>query len=290
MGADVSLSLANNYPVALTIPPLSFDILVSNCADVDEPYIRLADATTGIIRVEPHTDVGVDVGGIVRELPQSLLQACPGSHKSPLDLLLGGYIHGNDSTLFIRGSTSPSPGTPEWIAALMASVTVPVPFPGHTFDKLIKNFSLTDTQFKFPGIFSDPDANPTISGNIIVVAGLPREMNFGINVTRVRATSDVLYRNKKLGELNLQKWQTAQSKRIESSDEENADLEIQSKINDAPLEVTDDEVLQDVLSEYFIGGAIDFKIVALVDVELSTVLGEVVVKGLPAQGVVPVKR
>lgn len=291
MAADVSLSLVNSYPIMLTIPPLSFDILVSNCAaGVDEPYIRLADATTDIIHVEPHANIGVDVGGIVRELPQSLLQACPGSHKSPLDLLLRDYIHGNDTTIFVRGSSSPSPDTPEWISALMASVTVPVPFPGHTFDKLIKNFSLTDTKFKFPGIFSDPDANPTVSGNIVVVAGLPKEMNFGINVTRVRATSHVLYKNKQLGELNLKDWQPAKSNRIEIGDGENADLKVESKINEAPLEVTDDDVLQDILSQYFIGGPIDLKIVALVDVEISTVLGKLVVKSLPAEGVVPVKR
>jgi hypothetical protein len=291
MAADVSISLVNSYPIALTIPPLSFDILVSNCAaGVDEPYIRLADATTGVIHVKPHTDVAVDVGGIVRELPQSLVQTCPGSHKSPLDLLLHDYIHGNDSTIFVRGSTSPSPDTPEWISALMASVTVPVPFPGHTFDKLIKNFSLTDTKFKFPGIFSDPDANPTVSGNVVVIAGLPKEMNFGINVTSVRATSHVLYKNKELGELNIKEWQPAESKRIEPKKGENADLKIESRITEAPLEVTDDEVLQDILSQYFIGGPVDLKIVALVDVRISTVLGEIEVKSLPAEGLVPVKR
>ena len=291
MAADVSLSLVNSYPIALTIPPLSFDILVSNCAaGIDGPYILLADATTGVINVEPRADVVVAVGGIVRSLPESLLQACPGSHKSPLDLLLRDYIHGNDTTIFVRGSSSPSPDTPAWISALMASVTVPVPFPGHTFDKLIKNFSLTDTNFKFPGIFSDPDANPTISGTVVVVAGLPQEMNFGINVTSVRATSHVFYKNKELGELNIKHWQPAESMRIESQNGGNADLKIQSQITDAPLEVTDEDVLQDILSQYFIGGPVDLKLVALVDARISTVLGEIEVKSLPAEGIFPVKR
>src|SRR4051794_25815077 len=154
MGADVSLSLVNSYPISLEIPPLGFDILVRNCDN--EPYIRLADAMTGVVEVKPYSNIGVDVGGIVRELPESLVQNCSGTTTSPLDLLLSDYIHGNDTTIFVRGSSQPSPDTPEWIAAIMASLTVPVPFPGHTFDKLIKNFSLTDTKFKFPGIFSNP--------------------------------------------------------------------------------------------------------------------------------------
>lgn len=291
MAADVSLSLVNSYPIALTIPPLSFDILVPNC-NIDGPLIRLADAITGAIQVRPYSDVGVDVGGIVRELPKPLTHACPGPGEpsTPLDLLLGKYIHGNDTTVYVRGSSTPSPDTPDWISALISSVTVPVPFPGHSFDKLIKNFTLTDTKFKFPGIFTNPDESPTISGNIGVIAGLPKEMNFGINVTGVKAKSEVYYKKQKLGNLDLDKWQPAESERLEPTDEGNAMLKIQSKITEAPLDITDDTVLQDILAQYFIGGPINLHIVALVDVQISTVLGDLEVKRLPAEGVFPVKR
>jgi len=288
MGADVSLSLVNSYPISLEIPPLGFDILVQNCDN--EPYIRLADAMTGIVEVKPYSNVGVDVGGVVRELPESLLQNCSGTTSSPLDLLLSDYIHGNDTTIFVRGSSQPSPDTPEWIAAIMASLRVPVPFPGHSFDKLIKNFSMTDTKFKFPGIFSNPDEDPTISGNIVVIAGLPKEMNFGINVTAVQATSNVFYKGKKLGVLNTDGFQPAKSEQIESTNGEAADLKIQSKMKQVPLKITSDEVLQQILAQYFIGGPIELKVVALVDVKIDTVLGELIVKELPAEGVVPVKR
>lgn len=291
MAADVSLSVTNKYPVKFRIPPLGFDILVPNCG-VNEPYIRLADATTDAINVEPRADFTVDVGGVVRELPESLIQTCPNSHSSPLDLLLGDYLHGNDTTMFVRGSSSPRPDTPEWIAAMLASVTVPVPFPGRTFDKLIKNFSLTDTHFSLPGPFADPeDSDPTVSGNIVVIAAIPHEMNFGINVTSVRATADVFYNGDKLGELNLKEWQAAESKRVESKDGEDAALKIQSEIKKAPLKITDEDVFTDVLQEYLLGGrAVMLKIVALVDAEISTILGELIIKDVPAEGIVPVKR
>ena len=292
MAADVSLALTNSYPVKLTIPPLGFDILVENCNSNDN-YIKLADATTGTIDVEPYSDVKVDVGGIVREIPKTLVQACPHSRDSPLDLLLGKYIHGNNTTIFVRGSSSPDTDTPEWITKIISSVTVPVPFPGHSFDKVIKEFSLTDTEFFLPDSSAKPgsdEENPQISGTIVVTAGLPKEMNFGINVTRVRANADVFYKGKKLGVLNLHKWQKAQSERIEPKDGEDAALRIKSRIEHAPLNVTDDDVLTDILMSLFIGNRITLKVVALVDVEVSTVLGEFVVKKLPAEGVVPVKR
>lgn len=288
MGADVSLSLMNIYPIALEIPPLSFDILVSNCGRQD-PYIRLADATTDFIKIAPYSDVHVDVGGIVRELPKTLKEACPNSKSSPLDVLLSDYIHGNDTTIYVRGSNFPSPETPEWISAIMSSVTVPVPFPGHTFNKLIKSFTLEDSKFTFPSFFANPDEEPTVSGIVVVAAGLPKEMNFGVNVTKVRATADVFYKKKQLGVLDLNQWQNASSILVKSRDGEPDHLNIQSRIDRAPLHITDSDVLNSLIWKYASGDRIDLNIVAAVGVTIETVLGELIVKDLPAEGVFPVK-
>ena len=292
MAADVSLSLVNSYPIKLTIPPLGFDILVPSCG-VDDPYIRLADATTGVINVEPNSDVTVDVEGIVRELPKRLVQTCPHNDSSPLDLLLGQYIHGHDTTIFVRGSNAPDGDTPEWISKFVSSLTVPVPFPGHTFDKLIKNFTLANAKFNLPSPFPQPGSdedNPRISGDIIVTAGLPKEMNFEINVTRVQARADVFFKGDKLGVLNLKKWQEANSTRIDPENGEGALLKIESRMQDVPLVITDDDVFTDVLQAYLFGSKLKLKVEGLVDVEVSTVLGKFIIKDMPAEGAIPIKR
>ncbi|CAL3967394.1 unnamed protein product [Diplocarpon coronariae] len=291
MAADVSLSLANKYPVKLTIPPLGFNILVQSC-NADEDYISLADAMTGIIDISPYSDVTIIVSGTVRDLPKNFVQTCPHSHDSPLDLLLGNYVHGNETTIFVRGSNALDSDTPDWITKIISSVTVPVPFPGHSFDKVLKEFSLTDTKFFLPDSSARPgsdNSNPQISGTIVVTAGLPKEMNFGINVTRVRANTDVFYKGNKLGILNLHNWQNAQSERLEPKDGDLGALKIQSRIEKAPLIVTDDDVLTDILMELLLGSRIELKVKALVDVEVSTVIGDFVIKKLPAEGVFPVK-
>ncbi|TVY49999.1 hypothetical protein LOCC1_G000128 [Lachnellula occidentalis] len=291
MAADVSLSIVNSYPVKFTVPPLGFDILVPNCG-VDDPYIRLADATTGTINIQPNSEVDVEVGGLVRELPKPLVNACPDSKPSPLDALLGHYIKGKDTTIFVRGSEAPDGDTPEWITKLISSVTVPVPFPGRTFDHLIKNFSLTDTHFSLPDPSAEPgtdEENPQISGQVLVIANLPKEMNFGINVTGVQAHAEVYYKNHKLGNLKLHK-SAAKSERIEPVDGEAASLKIESKIKNAPLEITDEGVFSDVIQAIIFGGSgVMLNVKALVDVTVSTVLGELVIKKLPAEGVIPVK-
>jgi hypothetical protein len=123
-----------------------------------------------------------------------------------------------------------------------------------------------------------------------VTAALPKEMNFGINVTRVRANADVFYKKEKLGVLNLHKWQAAESERLIPKDGDGAAIKIRSRINNAPLNITDKDVFSDVISAMFMGQGVILKIEAVVDIEVSTVLGKLVIKGMPAEGVVPVKR
>lgn len=293
VAAEVSITAFNSFPIEVDVPPLGFDIYVPNCGLYD-PYILVADAVTDPIGVRPRSDVIANVHGLVRELPDSLTRICPNSGSSPLDALLKDYLNGKAATVFVRGKKRPGLDIPDWLEAILASVDVPVPFPGRTFDGLIRNFSLTDTHFTLPDPMADPDdpeANPKVSGNIEVIAGLPSDMNFDINVTNVRASADVFYHKKKLGELDIRHWQAANSTKTSPTKEHDAELRIQSIIKNAPINVTDGDVLSDVIQTLFFGGKdvlLDIK--ALVDVKIHTPLGDLVLKDLPAEGKIPVKR
>lgn len=293
MAADVSLTVTNDFPVTFTVPPLKFNILTRDCSP-EQPYILLADATTAEIEVKPKQDVHVDVGGVIRELPNTLITACPDTKKSPLDLLLGGYINGDETILYVQGSDSSSFDTPEWITKLLSSIIVPLPFPGHTFDGLIRDFSLADVHFGLPDPFAAPDSpksQPRLSATVKALINLPKEMNFPINVGRVRADADVYYHKEKLGTLNLRKWQKANSTRIEPDGETSAGLAIASIVRNAPLNVTDDGVFADLVEALIFGGkAVVLDVQAQVDVETETALGKFIVRDLPAQGKVFVKR
>ena len=293
MAADVSLALSNEYPVKFTVPPLGFDILVQGCSP-DQPYLRLADATTEEIQVEPKKDVEVQVGGFLKKLPETLLATCPLTRKSPLDALLGEYIRGDETTVYVRGSKSPIGDTPDWVTALIQSVTVPVPFPGKSFDNLIRNFSLADVHFTLPDPFAapeTPEASPRISATVKALVGLPKEMNFPIDISRVRADADVFYHKKKLGRLDLNKWQKANTTRIEAHDDVEAGLAVESVVKKAPLKITNDDVFADVVQDLIFGGKpVVLGVKADVDVETKTALGKFVVREIPAEGKVFVKR
>lgn len=293
MGADVSLTVKNEYPVEFAVPSLGFDILVQGCSP-DQPYLRLADAITEEVQVHPKKDVEVRVGGYLQKLPETLLATCPQTRKSPLDALLGEYIRGDDTTIYVRGSSSPSGNTPDWVTALIQDITVPVPFPGKSFNNLIRNFSLADVHFALPDPFATPDApeaSPRISAIVKALVGLPKEMNFPIDVSHVRADADVYYHEKKLGHLDLNKWQEANTTRIEAHDDVEAGLAVQSIVKNAPLRITDDDVFTDVVKDLMFGGRpVVLGVKADVDVETETALGKFVVRDIPAEGKVFVKR
>lgn len=293
MAADASVIVENPYPVELTVPPLAFAALVDNCHE-DEPYIKLADVETHELRVQPNQEVEVNVTAVVHQLPDPLTQECPGSGQSPLDLILGKYIHGKDTTIYIRGSSAPQLHTPDWITTLLHSITAPVPLPGRTFGHLVKDFDLADTHFTLPSPFADensPESNPRISANIQATVALPEEMNFNISISRVRANADVFYKARKLGELDLHKWQHANSTRIPASKHEGPTLAVSSRVENAPLKITDQDVFADVVQALVFGRkGVLMHVKADVDVELTTALGDMAVRGVPAEGEVPVKR
>ncbi|KXX81205.1 hypothetical protein MMYC01_201399 [Madurella mycetomatis] len=292
MAAEASITSFNDHPVSVDIPRLGFEILVPGCSLVGPP-ILVASATTSPVAVRPHADVVVDAHGLVTEVPESLTSLCPNSDSSPLDLLFKKYLGGESATILVRGQKQQAGGTPDWLAQILSSITVPVPFPGGSSDNLLRTFNLTDVHFQLPDSSAEPDdpsSNPRVSGTILVLAGLPSEINFSLNVTNVRANADVFYKGSKLGELNLDKWQKANSTQLPATEGHEATLQIQSRIKDAPLNVTDTDVLADVIQALLFGGKrIILGIKALVDVKVRTVLGELVVKGVPAEGKIPVK-
>lgn len=293
MAADVSLAVSNDYPVEFTVPSLGFQILVEGCRKSD-PYIMVADAVTQELHIHPEEAVEVNVTGLVRQLPDLITHDCPDSELSPLDVMLGKYMRGKENTIHVRGSESPSTYTPKWLEELMSDIVVPVPLPGKESGDLIKNFTLADTHFDLPDPFADhrqPESNPRISAKVKALIALPEEMNFNISANSVRADAEVFYKGGKLGNLDLRKWQPANSTRHEATKDEGPTLLVEALIKQAPLEITDSDVFTSVIQDLMFGDKnVMMHIKADVSVQVETALGELKVRNIPAEGQVPVKR
>lgn len=271
------VSVANDYPVKFDVPSLAFEVLLPDCSD---DYLLFGTASTDIIHILPKQNVNASVTGLVRQLPTSLTSACPGSSTSPLDSLVGDYLAGRDTTVYVRGGQQDE-NTPDWIGKLLRDTTIPFSLPGHPFDNLIKNFSLEDTHFSLP----DPLTNsrPMISAVVKALVGLPVEMSVNLDVDKVRADADVFYKDDLLGNLDLSKWQAANATQI------NSDLLVQSIVKDAPLDIKNDTVFSKVVQELLFGHGAALSVQANVDVNTRTALGEFVVRRIPAKGNIFIK-
>ncbi len=292
MAVNASVLALIDSPFSLRIPPLGFKVLIANCSPRDA-YIPTADVVTKEIAVTPGHSAVIDVSGIIRGLPDELTTNCPGEKRSPLDSLLTSYIHGSQTIIYVRGADVPSLGTPKWMTEILQTVTVPLPFTGHNLDNLVQNFSMSNVHFSLPNPMAEPDTPeslPTVSALVKVLIAIPKGLDFELDVPRVRAKADVYYHKNKLGVLDLKEWQPANSTLISDVDNSTV-LQVKFAMDNAPLEVTDDDVLADVLSSLiFEGRPVELSVSASVDAELATVLGQVAVRGIPADGKFAVKR
>ncbi|KAL4809029.1 hypothetical protein BDV18DRAFT_133774 [Aspergillus unguis] len=291
MAVDASALASLDSPFSLRVPALGFKALVPNCSPRD-PYISVADVISKEITVSPGHSTAIDVSGIIRGLPDELTSNCPGEKRSPLDSLLTSYINGTETTIYVRGADVPSLGTPRWMTDILKSVTLPLPFTGHALDNLVKNFTMSDVHFSLPNPLAEPnspESQPTVSALVKVLIALPEQVNFELDVPRVRASADVYYYKDKLGVIDLDEWQHANSTLVQDNDNSTA-LQVEFPMNQVPLRVTDDDVLTDVLSSLiFQGRPVNLTVSANVDAELSTGLGAFAIRGIPADGGLTVK-
>lgn len=281
--ANASIKIKNPFPVDFEISSLSFTVLLPGCETNN--LVVVAAAETSRLFVKPKTDIDLDISAVIRNLPDDLITTCPQSRTSPIDNFLGSYLHGNYSTVYVRGSDAPSSDAPEWLLEFLRSITIPLPFPGHKFDNVVKSFSLSNVKFRLPDPNckpGSPESAPRLSASVGAVVQLPEEINFPIDAKRLRSIADVSYEGKAFGSLNLHKWMLATSSRSDDGKQ----LQINAEVDDAPLDVTDYDVFEKIIGKLVFGGQpVQLEIKGIADIDIKTNLGEFVISGIPAAGI-----
>ncbi|PWW75297.1 hypothetical protein C7212DRAFT_198284 [Tuber magnatum] len=283
LSVNFSALVQNPYPVEFDAPPLSFTTFLSGCKADD--LVNVATAQTSHLSVESKTDIGVDVHGIIRNIPEELVTTCPGSHISPIDIFLGTYLHGKDTTVYIQGSQPPTSNAPSWLLEFLQSITLPIPFPGHSFDSLVKSFSLSHVKFQLPSPDAPagtPEASLRLSADVLATVCLPQKMDFPLHVTRLKATADVTYEGQSLGTLHFPKWIPASS----TTSNDSQHLYVQAEVRDSLLDIEDYDILDKIVQKLLSGDGkpIFLGIDGSTAAGIGTDLGQFVVRNIPASG------
>jgi len=278
--ANVSVVIENPYPFAFNVSPLGFEVSLPGCKSGS--HIKTASATSSGISIKPKTDIVVDVASLIRSLPVDLTTICPNKSLSPIDRFLGSYLHGENAVVYVGGDGVNHEGrAPVWLVELLRSVTVPVPVPSHTSDNVVQSFGLSHVNIKLPG--DSGGAAPLLSATVEAVIALPKGMNLPIDITKLKALTDISYRDHGFGTLDIKEWIPATTERIPGKDNL---LRVSGVVTDAPLDVTDYDTFGEVARKILFGGgkAIQLGINGTADADINTSLGEFIVHKIPASG------
>lgn len=293
MQADVSVSIRNYYPIELTVPSLALHVSVPNC-EPGNTNILVGNVTTEDFKVKARRPITVDATGRLHDLPDELTSICPGKASSPLDLLIERYIHGVETTIYFSGKDFQSPHAPPWFGDLFSNFTLPVAFTSHGFSRLIKRFSMTNVHFFLPEPLAEPGSPESllkVSSLVRVAVGLPKEMNFPVNVSHVRSTADVYYEDELLGKINLRKWQHARASRNESAPASAPELLVEFDVKKAPMEIINEDAFTNVVQQLiFHRQPVNLRVRAKVDVQTVSPMGTFAIRDIPASAQIVVNR
>ena len=262
------------------MPPLEFLVSLPGCEN--NSHIAAVVASSAEIVIKSKTDILVDAYGLVSSIPKDLTTICPETNLSPMDAFLGNYLHNQRAIIYVSGNgVNKDHRAPGWLVDLLHSVTIPIPFPGHNFDNVIRSFGLSDVSIRLPGGDGDPDDTaPLLSATVEAIIALPSEMNIPLNITQLKALADVSYEHRSFGTLDIADWIPAVTEPIPDE----GLLRVRGKVKDAPLNVTDYGVFQKVVAKMFGGGKISLGINGTADADITTSLGEFIVHDIPAAG------
>ncbi|KAF8418538.1 hypothetical protein EV426DRAFT_568186 [Tirmania nivea] len=287
VAVSISATVPNPYTFKLNLPSLGFGISLPGC---DKELIPIATAVTPEYLVEPKIDINIAINGIVDNLPDALTTACPGTDRSSMDDFLGSYLHGDNSLVYVRGGGHQKGSeAPKWLSNFLKAITIPASFPGHKHDNMVEDLGLSRVRFELPNSHAKPgtpEAAPKLSAVVDAMVALPKEMNFPIGVKGLKASANLSYHGEKFGEMHMTEWQPALS---HLTDDEK--LAVRAEIFQAPLDITDYEILKTVVQRLVWGGGrgLVLGIDGFTDVKMETTLGNFAVRGIPANGDVTIK-
>ena len=285
-----SAEIVNPYPMTLDIPALEWKVSVPGCTPSER--IRLTNANTGPLTIRAGKNIIVDVSSSISSLPQELLDPCLDATPSPLEALFQALMDPKqNTTVFISGSSRgiSLPNLPKWLPDILSSLTIPVPVPhldGNTTD-LISAIHCSEMKVTFPSPWAPPgtpNAQPKVSGVIEAVILPPKEAeNVAINVTAVKADVYLFDQGAKFGRILVPVWSPATTER-------KVKIHVKVRVAEVPIEVLDPIVFQRVMTKILRGGGtVEIGVEGTVDSQVSVLVGDFAIRGIPVKGIVEVE-
>ncbi|ANB11337.1 hypothetical protein AWJ20_4142 [Sugiyamaella lignohabitans] len=300
LGLDVITKLSTDYKfsAAADIPSLLWELKIPGCPKPQSsPYQLASKGRTYPIHLLPQSVVGITVESNLAEIPFEILFPCDngpstnGSNfKSPLDMFIQKYISGETNLVKIEGSSQQDDSLPDWLSRIIQSVSFTIPFEGKKgSDDLIqglefRNFRLSFPPSQpFPPVYA-PNQPPRVSATIRVHVKTPNlidiDPDMDLSVPLTKGSADLFSQGEHFAHIDIDDWIPCTTEHDEGPNTYLVEFDIES----VPVEVIDQSVFGRVMREVLIAGGSPIRVEAVVDAEVSTPIGDLVVTDLPAQG------
>lgn len=218
--------------------------------------------------------------------------------KQLMEKFLSAYLHGNTTTVHVRGSSFgpddlpqdgnvPTSSTPAWLRKALESLSLKIPFPGTSDSNLIRSLELSDIKIDF----SDDYDEPLVSAHAMALLKRPDEMNFSLNVTEIRPQIYLYLHEdseRPFGRLIPTKPCPAETFQME---DDPSMFKVVSQVERAPFSVMPgmDDDFQKFLENIFHGRRSKVYIRGTSDAQVDSAFGHLAVHGLSFKGEIETK-
>ena len=282
-----SADIVNPYAMTLDVPALDWKVFVPGCTPSER--IRLTNARTGRLSIRDGKNITVEVSSSISSLPQALLDPCRDATPSPLEAFFQAFLDPKQNTTVFISGASHAISLPKWLPDILSSLIVPVPVPHfdtNTTD-LISAIHCSEMKVTFPSPWAPPgtpQAQPRVSGLIEAVIRPPKEAeNVAINVTAVKTDVYLFDEGAKFGRIVVPEWSPATTER-------KAKIHVKARVAEVPIEVLDPVIFQRVMTKVLRGGGtVEIEVEGTVDTQVSVLVGDFAIRGIPVKGIVEVQ-
>jgi len=149
----------------------------------------------------------------------------------------------------------------------------------------VKSFSLSGVKFQLPSPNAPkgtPEASLRLSADVLATVRLPQKMTFPLDVSRLKATADATYEGHRFGTLHFPKWIPASS----ATSNDSKYLYVQAEVRDSLVDIEDYHIFDKIVRKLLSGDgkSIFLGINGSTDVGIGTIIGQFVVRNIPASG------
>ena len=195
-----TINIDNKFPIQAELEAIDWDISIAGCK---KELVKLGEWHSSSLSLQPDASVEFDVNGVIREIPDELLQDCD-NNITTVNKLVQDYLKGKTTAINISASKNKKnqKNLPKWLLYVLNKagykLLVSLPYLQDDILKYIKHYNVSSLFLEFLSPKSRELFSYALSSNVSMITTFPGifDITFGVprfqNSLSLRDESEVL--------------------------------------------------------------------------------------------------